>query len=90
MSEGRVEGVTMGGEATSACVEEYVEQREAILDWEVGIVSYKLGERYYCKIDNVSPGAAIARGEGTTREQARAQALAQAKDRLSRTRQFKV
>lgn len=39
---------------------------------------------------NVSPGAAIARADGDTREQAKAEAFAQAKERLARTRRFKV
>ena len=32
--------------------------------WEIGITSYKLKDRYYCKIDNIDPGATIARGQG--------------------------
>ncbi len=78
------------GKNPSGRAEEYLERRDTLLGWEVGIVSYKLGERYYCKIDNVSPGAAIARGEGATRAEAEAEALAQAKARLAQTRQFKV
>lgn len=68
--------------------EEYVKRQDKILEWDVAIVSYKLGQRYYCTIDNVSPGAAIARADGDTREQAEAEALAQAKERLARTRRF--
>jgi hypothetical protein len=48
-------------------------------------VSYKLGERFICEIDNVSPGARVARAEGATREEAERAAMATAERRLGRT-----
>ncbi len=56
--------------------------------WEARVASYRLGERWACKIDNVSPGATIAHGEGTTREEAEAEATALATKRLKRTRRM--
>jgi hypothetical protein len=70
--------------------EDYKERREKILDWDVHIVSYKAGERYYCKVDDIVPGAVIARGEGDAREHAEAQAVANAKLILSRKPRFRV
>ena len=44
--------------------EDYTRRREQVEGWDINIVSYKLGKTYRCTIDNVSPGANIARGEG--------------------------
>ena len=66
--------------------EDYQRRREELAGWPVGIVSYRLGERFICEIDNVSPGARIARSEGASRQEAEASALAAAKRRLERTR----
>jgi hypothetical protein len=66
--------------------EDYQRRRQELAGWPVGIVSYKLGERFICEIDNVSPGARVARAEGSTREEAERAAIATAKRRLGRTR----
>ena len=66
--------------------EDYQRRREEIGGWPVGIVSYRLGERFVCEVDNVSPGARIARGEGASREEAEQAALTAAARRLGRTR----
>jgi hypothetical protein len=66
--------------------EDYQRRREELAGWPVGIVSYRLGERYICEVDNVSPGARIARAEGASREDAEGKALADATRRLGRTR----
>ena len=49
---------------------------------KVNITSYKIGGTYYCHIDNVDPGATIARTEGTTQEEAVNEALLRAQQRL--------
>ena len=46
----------------------------------------RLGERFVCEIDNVSPGSRLARAEGATREEAEDAAIAAAERRLARTR----
>ena len=65
--------------------EDYRRRRDELAGWPVGIVSYKLGERFICEVDNVSPGARLARAEGGTREEAEQRALATAERRLART-----
>ncbi|GIX47501.1 MAG: hypothetical protein KatS3mg131_1712 [Candidatus Tectimicrobiota bacterium] len=75
-------------EAATLRPEQYVRRREQLAGWEVNVVSYKLGDKFLCEVDNVSPGAIIARGQGATREEAESQALAQARERLARTRRF--
>jgi ribosomal protein S12 methylthiotransferase accessory factor YcaO len=47
-----------------------------------------LEKTYYCTVDNVDPGAVIARAKGATREEAEAEAIAKAKERLLQTRVF--
>jgi dsRNA-specific ribonuclease len=66
--------------------EDYQRRQEELAGWKVGIVSYRLGDRYHCEVDNVSPGARLSRGEGATREEAEKQALDQARVMLARTR----
>jgi len=66
--------------------QEHVRREAELEGWPVAIVSYRLGETYYCEVDNVSPGARIARSEGPTREAAEAAAIADARRRLARTR----
>jgi hypothetical protein len=66
--------------------EDYRRRRQELAGWPVGIVSYKLGDRFICEIDNVSPGARVARAEGGTREEAENAAIATAERRLGRTR----
>ena len=68
--------------------EEYAERQEVIDGWKVHIVTYRIGDRYYCAIDNVDPGARFARAEGATREDVERVALEKAKKYLGQTRKF--
>jgi hypothetical protein len=70
--------------------EEYCERQVDVEPWRVRLTSYKLGEVYHCKADNVSPGAALARTTGATREEAEQKALDRARELLSRTRRHGV
>jgi hypothetical protein len=70
--------------------EDYQRREEQLAGWPVGIVSYRLGDTWYCEIDNVSPGARIARAEGATREEAERDAKAAAQRRLGRTQVHEV
>jgi hypothetical protein len=62
--------------------EEYQVQPHEIAGWKVNVTSYAIGDRYYCHVDNVDPGATIVRTEGPTREEAMVIALAKAQERL--------
>jgi hypothetical protein len=68
--------------------EEYAERQEVIDGWKVHIVTYRIGDRFYCSIDNVDPGARFARAEGASREEVERVALEKAKKYLGRTRRF--
>jgi len=64
----------------------YQRRKQRLGGWEIGVSSYKLGNRYCCEVDNVSPGTRLARREGPTRAEAEAQALNDARKMLARTR----
>ncbi len=64
-------------------VEHRAETRD-VQGWKVKLVSYKIGEKYYCHIDNVDPGATIARADGVTRNEAVQNALKKATARLGK------
>jgi hypothetical protein len=66
--------------------EAYQTRREEHAGWPLNIVSYKLGDRFHCTVDDVDPGARLSRGEGTTREEAERAALEKARRLLERTR----
>jgi hypothetical protein len=68
--------------------EAYRRRRDRLEGWDIDIASYKLGGRYCCEVNNVSTGGRLARGEGTTRELAEAEALNKASEMLARTRVY--
>ncbi|HUE01141.1 MAG TPA: hypothetical protein VMR62_16325 [Bryobacteraceae bacterium] len=70
--------------------EEYHERIVDVEPWQVKLTSYKLGDTYHCKADNVSPGAALARTTGAKREEAEQKALDRARQLLSRTQRHDV
>ena len=67
-------------------VEDYQERRLEIAGWPVNLTTYRLGEVFHAKADNVSPGAALARTTGATREEAEGKAIERAGQMLARTR----
>ena len=71
-------------------VENHAERRIEIAGWDVNLRTYQIGETYYCKADNVSPGANIARSTGASREEAEQKAIAKATERLAATKRRPV
>ena len=65
--------------------EGYQRRIEQFDGWPIGVTSYKLGKNHVCMIDNVDPGATIARVEAATPEEAEREARVRARDRLSST-----
>jgi hypothetical protein len=81
----------MSGEQVTTAIdtlrsEEFRETRQELGGWPINVVSYRIGDRYYCSIDNVEPGARFARAEGSTREEAESIALEKAGRYLKQTR----
>lgn len=66
--------------------EEYQKRIEQEGRWKLQVISYRLGERYICTVDNVDPGATLARVEGSTRGEAEAAALSKARHLVGKTR----
>jgi hypothetical protein len=67
-------------------IEGYSRRQEQVGRWKVNIVSYKVGDQYCCTVDNVEPGATLARGQGCTRGEAEKKALDKAKELVAKTR----
>jgi hypothetical protein len=66
---------------------------ERVIDvegWQVRLSTYKLGDTWHCKADNVSPGAWLARTSGATREEAEQLALDKSRHMLAKTRRQAV
>ena len=68
----------------------YSKRKTEAAGWEVNVTSYQLGDRFYSTVDNISPGAWIAKTEGTTREEAEKKALDRAAELLAKTRKIQV
>ncbi|MET3591326.1 class 3 adenylate cyclase [Mesorhizobium shonense] len=83
---GLVEKAAHYAERTWLRAEGYLRRKQRLGSWEIGVSSYKLGSRYRCEVDNVSPGTRLARGEGATRAEAEARALSEARETLAGTR----
>jgi len=70
--------------------EHFSERKLQVNGWEVNLTTYKLGEKWHVKADNVSPGAALARIVADTREEAESRALERAIELLTRTKRHAV
>jgi len=70
--------------------EEYRERELLVAGWPVNLSSYRMGAVWHSKADNVSPGAALCRAVGETREAAEDMAVRRAENLLQRTRRHAV
>ncbi len=70
--------------------EDFSERVVEVQPWQVKLTSYKLGAVYHTKADDVSPGAALARTSGSTKEEAEQKALDRARQMLSRTHRHEI
>ena len=71
-------------------VEDFSERKLEIAGWPVNLTSYKIGDIFHCKADNVSPGAGLCRTTGATREEAENKAIERATELLARTKRHEV
>jgi hypothetical protein len=56
----------------------------------VNVTSYKLGQEWHARADNVSPGAALARTTSASREEAESMVIERARNLLARTRRHSI
>jgi len=64
---------------------EFRHRPDVIDGWEVRVTSYVIGDTWCCRVDNVSPGATVARARAATRDDAEAEAIERARQRLRTT-----
>lgn len=65
---------------------DFITSNEELEGWPVRITRYRIGPRYFCHVDNVSPGANFARVSGSSADEARSKAVETARARLATTR----
>jgi len=58
--------------------------------WPVRLTSYRVGDKYVCQADNVSPAACLARFSASTLQEAESQAISKAQHLLRKTRRQQV
>jgi hypothetical protein len=70
--------------------QDFSERQIELNGWPVRLTSYRVGEKYVCQADNVSPGACLARFSAPTQEEAEAQAISKARHLLGKTKRRDV
>jgi len=70
--------------------EGFRERRLELGGWPVNLASYLIDKTWHAKADNVSPGAAVARATGATREEAEQRVMDRATELLGHTRRMTV
>jgi hypothetical protein len=70
---------------------QYFQERQIELEgWPVRLTSYRVGDRFVCQADNVSPGACLARFSAASADEAESQAISKARHLLSKTQRREV
>ena len=69
---------------------EFQERQIELAGWPVRLTSYRVGDKYVCQADNVSPAACLARFSAPTLQEAESQAISKAQHLLSKTRRQQV
>ncbi len=69
---------------------QFSERQIELNGWPVRLTNYRVGEKYVCQADNVSPGACLARFSAATPEEAEAQAISKARHLLGKTKRRDV
>ena len=70
--------------------EGYTRREQELSGWSILLETYRLGDKYFCTISSVDPGARFARGNGVTKEEAESSAIEKATRYLAQTRKFEV
>ena len=70
--------------------QQYQEREIELNGWPVRLTSYRIGDRYVCQADNVSPGACLARFTADTAAEAEANAISKARHLLGKTKRHDV
>lgn len=68
----------------------FTEREIELNGWPVRLTSYRIGDKFVCQADNVSPGACLARFSASTPEEAEANAISKARHLLAKTKRHAV
>ena len=69
--------------------EEYSERKTTLAGWPVVITTYRLGSVYHTTVNNVDPGATVAKAEGATKDEAESTAIKDAEALLDKVKKNK-
>jgi hypothetical protein len=70
--------------------QQFQERTIELNGWPVRLTSYRVGTRWVCQADNVSPGALLARFAADTLAEAEANAISKAGHLLGKTKRREV
>lgn len=82
--------MTDGAAATARGPNGFSERQVELNGWPVRLTSYRVGDKFVCQADNVSPGATLARFSAGTPEEAEEQAISKARHLLGKTKRRDV
>jgi hypothetical protein len=74
----------------STTAQGFQERQFEIDGWPIKLTSYRVGDKFICQADNVSPGACLARFSAATAEEAESQAISKARHLLGKTKRREV
>ena len=70
--------------------EDYQERQITLKGWPVRLTSYRIGSKFVCQADNLSPGACLARFSAETLEEAEFNAISKASHLLGKTKRHEI
>jgi len=70
--------------------EEFQERQITLEGWPVRLTCYRIGTKFVCQADNLSPGACLARFSAETLEEAEANAISKAAHLLGKTKLHEI
>ncbi|HEX3685113.1 MAG TPA: hypothetical protein VHU83_21440 [Bryobacteraceae bacterium] len=76
--------------ASTTYSQDYQERQIEIDGWPVRLTSYRVGDRYICQADNVSPGACLARTSASSAREAESHVVSKARHLLGKTKRREV
>lgn len=75
---------------SSLRAEELQAREDRLEGWPVRITSYRVGDQFRSTVDNIDPGATVARGAGATRAEAEQEAISIARERLAKVKRLEA
>ena len=70
--------------------EQYETYSSELCGFNINVTTYKIDTQFYCIVDNVDPGAQVAKAKAPTKDAAIEKALKDSEEKLSNTRRNPV